>query len=432
MAMIEPFPGIRYDLGRVGNLSDVIAPPYDVIDGSLQQKLYDQHPNNIIRLELTKAEAGDGEFDKYARAGKLWKQWQLDNIVRPEGQPAVYVLHQTYEVDGESYTRKGVFTRVRLERFGEGKVYPHEQTLSGPKEDRFRLMEATHVNFSPVFGLYPDPQRAIQQKLDNYTERTLPIEARDHLNVTSKVWAVQDQTIIRDIIGLFHDKPIFIADGHHRYETAIRYRDELAKKQGGSLTSDHPANFVLMALVGMSDPGLLILPTHRLVQGFTGITADQLRKKLEPHFEVAIIGTGEAAARETWNQIENDGSQDVLGFGTLADQAWLLARFNAESLMNQLAAQHSEAWRSLAVSRLHVVVLDKLLTDLGKASCRYVHLMKEVNDDFKQRGSDLACLVPPAIMQHVTDIAGALEKMPPKSTYFYPKLLTGLVFHSLK
>lgn len=431
MAIIEAFPGIRYDLGRVGKLSDVIAPPYDVIDGVLQQKLYDQHPYNIIRLELNKAEAGDTDGEKYQRAGRLWKQWQLDDIVRSEGQSAIYVLHQKYEVNGEPYTRKGVFARVRLERFGEGRIFPHEQTLSGPKEDRFRLMEATHVNFSPIFGLYSDEERAIQQRLDAHIDRILPMEAHDHLGVTSRIWPVQDQTIIRDVAGQFHDKPVFIADGHHRYETALRYRDELSRKQGG-LSNDHPANFVLMALVGMSDPGLLILPTHRLVQGLSGVTSQQVVAKLEPHFQVELIGKGETAARQTWERIEEDGSQDLLGFGTLADNTWLLARFQAVSLMQQLAPKQSDAWRSLAVSRLHVVVLDKLLADLGKPVCKYVHLLKEVSEDQKLHGSDLACLVPPATMQHVTDIASTLEKMPPKSTYFYPKLLTGLVFHSLK
>lgn len=431
MAMIETFPGIRYDLGRVGNLSDVIAPPYDVIDGVLQQKLYDRHPHNIIRLELTKAEAGEQEGEKYLRAGRLWKQMQLEQVVRSEGQPSLYVLHQLYEVDGQAYTRQGVFARVRLERFGEGKVYPHEQTLSGPKEDRFRLMQAVHANLSPVFGLYPDPECTIQNKLNAAIDRVLPIEARDHLNVISRVWPIHDSTLVREIKAFFHDKPIFIADGHHRYETAIRYRDELVKKEG-ELPYDHPANFVLMALVGMSDPGLLILPTHRLVSGFPGITAPQLQAALQPHFDLQIVGSGEAAGRQTWERLEMDGSQDVIGFGTLADNQWIVARLKDKHLMDELAPKQSPAWRILAVSRLHVAVLDHLLAKIGKGSCRYVHLMKEVFDDQKQRTSDLACLVPPATMQHVTDIAGSLEKMPPKSTYFYPKLLTGLVFHSLK
>lgn len=430
MAMIEPFRGIRYNLGHVGTLSNVVAPPYDVIDSSLQNTLYDKHQHNIIRIELNRTEQSDTENDKYLRAGKLWKHWQLENVLLTEGQPVIYALHQHYTVEGVPYVRKGFFARVQLERFGEGKIYPHEQTLSGPKEDRYRLMQATHANLSPVFGLYPDPEQKVQNRIDRVVERTLPMEATDHLGITSQFWPVQDALAIRDIAGWMHDKPIFIADGHHRYETAIRYRDELIKKQG-PLPAEHPANFILMALVGMSDPGLLILPTHRLVQGFQSLRSGQLKSLLEPHFTVDIIGQGEAAAQETWERMQMDDSQNVLGFGTQADHTWLLAHFQADELMAQLTPKQSDAWRSLAVSRLHEVVLNHLLKDQGKPVCQYVHLLSEVQQAQRAGSLDLACLVPPATMQHVTDIAGQLEKMPPKSTYFYPKLLTGLVFHSL-
>lgn len=431
MAMIEPFRGIRYNLGHVGTLSNVVAPPYDVIDASLQNALYNKHEHNIIRIELNRPEPGDSEIDRYQRAGKLWKHWQLENVLMSDGQSAIYALHQQYEVEGSHFVRKGFFARVHLERFGEGKIYPHEQTLSGPKEDRFRLMQVTHANLSPVFGLYPDPEQNVQNRIDQIVERTLPTEATDHLGVTSMLWPVQDALAIRDVAGLMHDKPVFIADGHHRYETAIRYRDELVKKQG-PLPSEHPANFILMALVGMSDPGLLILPTHRLVQGFTGLRCDQLKSLLEPHFTVEVMGQGESAAVETWERIQMDGSQNVLGFGTQADNTWLLAHFQADELMAELTPRQSDAWRSLAVSRLHEVVLNHLLKGQGKPACQYVHLLSEVHQAQRAGSLDLACLVPPATMRHVTDIAGQLEKMPPKSTYFYPKLLTGLVFHSLK
>jgi uncharacterized protein (DUF1015 family) len=203
-------------------------------------------------------------------------------------------------------------------------------------------------------------------------------------------------------------------------------------KKQGPLPADHPANFILMALVGMSDPGLLILPTHRLVQGLPGLRSDLLKRMLEPHFTVEVIGQGEAAAQETWERMQIDGSQNVLGFGTPVDNTWLLAHFHADELMANRTPKQSVAWRSLAVSRLHEVVLNHLLKEQGTPVCQYVHLLSEVLQAQKAGSLDLACLVPPATMQHVTEIAGQLEKMPPKSTYFYPKLLTGLVFHSLK
>lgn len=431
MAIIEAFPGIRYDLGRVGTLSDVIAPPYDVIDDALQAKLLSQHPNNVIRLELPTSEAGDTEGQKYQRAGMTWKHWLLDGIVRSEGGQAVYVLHQSFEIDGAGYSRQGVIARVRLERVGAGNIYDHEATLSGPKEDRLRLMDATHANFSPVFGLYSDPSREVQQRLNAHIQRVLPIEATDHLGVTSRVWTVMDQAVIRDVAGLLHDKPVFIADGHHRYETAIRYRDDLEKKQG-LLPHDHPANYVMMALIGMSDPGLLILPTHRLVSGHSNLTSAELIRLLEPYFEIMLMGSGSDASRQAWELIQDDGSQDVMGFGTPADDSWILARFTAHALMSKLSPGYSPVWQQLAVSRLHVLVLDHLLGQSEKLSCRYVHLLKEVVEAAQRKECDLACLLPAVEINDMTEIAGNLEKMPPKSTYFYPKLLTGLVFHSLK
>jgi uncharacterized protein (DUF1015 family) len=191
---------------------------------------------------------------------------------------------------------------------------------------------------------------------------------------------------------------------------------------------------VLMMLVGMSDPGLVILPTHRLVSGLPNLTAEQLRPILEPHFELNRIGSGEGAVRETWENIEMDGGQSLLGFGTVADGIWQTARFRSPELMAELAKDHSASWRSLGVSILQVAVLGKLLPTIRGVDpvCRYVHLVSEVNAAVAAKECQLAVLVPPASMKHVEDIAGNLEKMPPKSTYFYPKLLSGLVFNSLK
>ncbi len=189
-----------------------------------------------------------------------------------------------------------------------------------------------------------------------------------------------------------------------------------------------------MMLVSMSDPGLIILPTHRLVSGLPDLTSEQLRRVLEPHFELLKVGHGDAAARDTWEMIEMDGGQNVLGFGTVADGMWHMARFRSPALMAELAAKHSVAWQGLGVSILHVALLGKLLPAAHPAqpACRYVHLLQEVTDAVAARQCQLAVLVPPATMKHVEDIAGNLEKMPPKSTYFYPKLLSGLVFNSLK
>jgi uncharacterized protein (DUF1015 family) len=220
-------------------------------------------------------------------------------------------------------------------------------------------------------------------------------------------------------------KPVFIADGHHRYETGLKYLEE--QREAGAIPNvDAPANFILMNLVGMSDPGLRILPTHRLVSGLPGINAKRLTDRLGRHFEFEVC----ANAAEAWDRIQMDGSQNVLGFGTLADGIWQVGRFNFPALMDRLAPDHSPDWHGLAVSILHVAVLGNLLS--GSPTCQYVHLLKEVEDAAAARSCDLAVLVPPATMGHVERISRNIEKMPPKSTYFYPKLLSGLVFNSVK
>src|SRR3954452_17011599 len=189
MPDIRPFRGVRYDMTRVGALADVIAPPYDVIDASLQDKLYDASPYNIIRLELNREEAGDSPTsNRYTRAARFLKEWTRDGVVREDSQPAYYLYHQTFDVDGQTFTRKGFLARVRLERFGEGKIYPHEQTLSGPKADRLALFNATRTNLSPIFGLYPDPDNEALRAAEAGIRDRTPLEATDHLGVVNRLW----------------------------------------------------------------------------------------------------------------------------------------------------------------------------------------------------------------------------------------------------
>lgn len=430
MADVRAFRAFRYDLGRVGALSDVIAPPYDVIEPALQQALYDRSPYNVIRLILNKEQPADTATEnRYSRAARFLRDWQAEGVLAQDSARAVYVYHQHYEVEGKQHVRKGFLARVRLEPFGQGRIYAHEETMPGPKADRLKLFHATGMNLSPIFGLFPDTEGDVQRRLDDAIRRSLPLEAVDHLGVVSRLWPVTDQHVVSAVTGMMAAKPVFIADGHHRYETGLRYLEE-RRAAGEVPNAEAAANFIMMMLVSMSDPGLLILPTHRLVSGHPGITADRLRAELAPHFECETVGTGEQAARDAWGLIEADGGQDVLAFGTVADGVWQTARFRSPELMAELAHEHSPAWRGLAVSILHVAALGPLLG--GHPECRYVHRLDEVLADTAARRCDFAALVPPATMRHVEEIAGNLEKMPPKSTYFYPKLLSGLVFNPLK
>ncbi|MGQ0633391.1 MAG: DUF1015 domain-containing protein [Planctomycetaceae bacterium] len=432
MPQILPFRGWRYDVSQVGDLSDVTCPPYDVIDSEFQEKLYQRHPCNVIRLELNRDEPGDPNLDeKYRRAAEYLRRWTQQGVLMQERDLALYVYHQIFEWGGAFYTRRGFLGRIRLERFGEGRVFPHEQTMSGPKADRLKLLQACQMNLSPVFGLYPDRDNTAQAPLEDVVRAAPPLEAHDHLGVIHRLWPVTNREAIDQVRRLLADKPVFIADGHHRYETAINYRDGLVAA-GKPVGPDAPANFALMMFVGMSDPGLIILPTHRLVSGLAATTADQIEATLRGHFAIERMGRGPDAAKATWDLIEADGGQGLLGLGTTADGQWLLARLTDGSPMARLAPDQSDDWRGLGVSLLHKLVLEHLLKPhhVGDGvKCRYVHQLEEVAAAQKAGECPLACLVPPAQIEHVEKIAARLEKMPPKSTYFYPKLQTGLVFN---
>ncbi len=431
MAHVHPFRGWRYDVAQVGDLSDVTCPPYDVIDSEFQERLYEQHPCNVIRLELNRDEIGDANPDeKYRRAAEFLKRWIHQGVLIQEHEDSLYVYHQIFEWEGKTYTRRGFLGRIRLERFGEGNVFPHEQTLSGPKADRLKLLAACQMNLSPIFGLYPDDDNAVQAPLEKWVPSITPLEATDHLGVVHRMWPISNHDVIEQVRRSLRDRPVFIADGHHRYETAINYRDGLtvAGKLAGP---DSSPNFVMMMFVGMSDPGLVILPTHRLVSGLESLTKDDLTTALCRNFTLEPVGQGGAAARETWDLIAADGGQDVLGLGTTSDGWWTLARLSDGSPMKTLAPDQSDDWRGLGVSLLHKLVLEHLLKAHHAAGpkCRYVHLVDEVIASQAAKEVPLACLVPPAQIEHVESIAARLEKMPPKSTYFYPKLQTGLVFN---
>ncbi|WP_439626682.1 DUF1015 domain-containing protein [Gemmata sp.] len=432
MADIRGFRGFRYDLGQVGSLSDVVAPPYDVIDPALQKQLYDQSPYNAIRVELTKDEPGDDDLNnRYTRAAGTLREWVASNALRQDTARAVYIYEQTFTAEGQEYTRRGFFARVRLEPFGQGKIYPHEQTMSGPKADRLKLYQATGFNVSPVFGLYPDRDGEIARVLEPFTIKNPPVVAKDHLGVTNRLWVVTDTHAISTLIGLMGPKPVYIADGHHRYETGVKYLEE--RKAAGEVADDEAApNFTLMMLVGMTDPGLIILPTHRLFSGLTAVSSAELEALLAAHFDV-VERTG-TDAKAAWDHIQMDGSQAALGFGTVADGKWFVAKLRDPKVMAEAAPEQSEEWRGLGVSILHKLVVDRLVAPKlgGAPAVKYVHLLKEVTDAVAAKECQVAVLVPPATMEHVEQIAGNGEKMPAKSTYFYPKLLTGMVYHSLK
>jgi uncharacterized protein (DUF1015 family) len=454
MPTIQAFRGIRYDLGHVGSLSNVVAPPYDVIDAELQRRLYDLHPANVVRLILNKDEPGDDEHDnRYSRAARLMRSWLRDGVLFSEAESALYVYHQVFNEGGAEYTRRGFMCRVRLERFGEGNIFPHEETHGAAKADRLKLWSACKANLSQIFGLFPDPENEAQSILETAIMGVAPLEATDHLGVIHRIWPVSNGATITAVIGAMGERPVYIADGHHRYETACNLRDQLAAElaqRGERLPPEHPANYVLMMLVSMSDPGMLVLATHRLFRGLPSMTSEQLRDRLGKAFDTQPAGNGPARARSLWEEIEMEGDQRTLGFYTAADQQWTLARLNdaGRQLMADAATDHSTDWQELGVSILHRLVVDTLLAPRASLPApKYVRDIEEVvrgliegdaagRDATGQAGSgsrfELAALVMPATVEHIRAISSHGERMPAKSTYFYPKLLSGLVINPLE
>ncbi len=470
MADISAFRGVRYDLGHVGSLTGVIAPPYDVIDAQLQQRLYELHPANVVRLILNKDEPSDDDHNnRYTRAARLYRQWRRDGVLFTEADPAIYVYHQVFTEGGTTYTRRGFMCRVRLERFGEGSIYPHEETHGSAKADRLKLWTACQANLSQIFGLYPDQDNDAQNILERAVAGTAPLEATDHLGVVHRIWPVTDVATITAVSAAMGGRPIYIADGHHRYETACNLRDNLAAElaqRGGTLAADHPANFVLMMCVSMSDPGMLVLATHRLFRGLPPIASGPLRERLADVFETEPAGSGPDRAPSLWEEIELEGDQGTLGLYTAKDDQWTIARLTDSGArkMAKVAADHSPEWQGLGVSLLHRLVIDTLLLgreqgaggreqdplptprsplpapkyvrDIGEVVQGLTHGDAAGRDATGQTGTggrfELAALVMPATVQHIRAISGHGERMPAKSTYFYPKLVSGLVINPLE
>lgn len=433
MPEIQAFRGIRYDMGHVGSLSDVIAPPYDVIDPELQEELYKKHPCNVVRLILNRIEREDDEANnRYTRAAGFFKNWREEGVLFEEAEPAVYVYHQEFEALGQTFVRKGFMARIRLERFGEGKIFPHEQTMSKPKADRMMLTAVCKANLSQVFGLYPDETCEVQGALDAAIADKTPLVAIDHLGVTHRIWPVTDVSVIATVTGMMGPKPIFIADGHHRYETACDYRDQVY--DSGFLSPDHPANCVMMHCVAMDDPGLAVLPTHRLLPGVAEMDAVELAEKLGNLFSVRGAGEGAKVASEVWEDVETTDRQDTMALFTKQDGRWTILQLSeaGRAKMDEIAVDRDPVWRQLGVSILHRLVIETLVAPGMTIQPKYVHLVEEVVEGIESGEYPIAALVMPATVDHIRQISMAGERMPAKSTYFYPKLLSGLVINPLE
>jgi uncharacterized protein (DUF1015 family) len=424
---ILPFRGLRYDPARV-RPDDVIAPPYDVVGDADVQALLARSPYNMAHVESCEStDAG------YARAASLLSEWESEGVLHRDEAPAFYVYEQRFTVDGQPYARRVFFARMRIHRHEEGIVRPHEATLSGPKEDRLKLLRATRTNVSPIFGMFADPEAIARSVLDEVAATAPVFEATDARGEQHRLWPVVQQTHIDLLTHAVAASNVTIADGHHRYHTALNYVDE-REASGAASEADR---YILTGLVPEDAPGLVVLPIHRLVRG--DIPTD-LADQLADLYELQTIDAPWSAdgARELWSRVQT-AARDGVAFGVigLAPRTFhLLSARSSEAIASAMPAQLSPASRSLQVLVLNETVLQPLLgiDAAARATGNRIAFTEDVEEAWRPVDSgdyQLAFLVENVHVDQIVAVADAGEVLPQKSTFFYPKLATGMVLNPL-
>ena len=429
MAHIIPFRGLRYDLSRAGEASALVTQPYDRIGPEEQKTYYERSPYNIVRIIKGIAQPSDNGENVYTRAASYLRKWLDEGILVRDAEPSLYVYHQEYTFGGERLTRKGFIALGKLE---PERVHAHEKTLKGPKEDRLRLMRATEGNFGHIFMLYSDPQRAADAALDAAIAGAEPtISAVDDYGNNHRVWRITDPDVISVVQQAVSDKDLYIADGHHRYETAVNFMRECQEK-GWRPAAPESFDVRMMTLFNIDEPGMTIRPIHRLIHSLDDYDAHEFLKRAEEDFDVKRYATLAEMERGV-----AEGREDHT-FGFYSDGVYASLTLRDESIMDRLiAGDWSSDWKRLDVSILHTVILDRLLGIDAKAleeqrNITYAHDPQEGVDAVDSGREQIFFLLNPTSPSEVRRVADHGEKMPQKSTDFYPKLLTGLVLSKME
>lgn len=452
MAYISPFRALRYDPARVA-LPDVVTQPYDKITPEMQDRYYAASPHNLVRIILGKREPTDHEGENtYTRAAASFRDWRRQGIFLQDGQPSLYVYHQRFAVPGGKgeLERRGFIALGRIEDYSTGVVFRHEQTLAKPKADRLDLLRSTRAHFGQLFMLYSDPAREIEGLLVPGGDPA--IEVRDEYGVSHRIWKVADPTLIELVRGKMRDKKLIIADGHHRYETAITYRNERQSELAATAPSGVPRprssqevlvrggdaegvpfQLVMMTFVNMDSPGLVILPTHRVVHGLPSFSSGTLQSGARRYFGVEEVDPSIDAYRA--NVILREaGHAGMALLAVTGDRALLLDRPKAGP---EMFAGLSLRQQSLDVLQLHKCVLEGVL-EISEEAIRnqqnvsYIRDTGEALARVRSGQANVAFLMNPVRIEQVRDIAFAGEVLPQKSTDFYPKLLSGLTIYALE
>ncbi|MBN3032544.1 MAG: DUF1015 domain-containing protein [Candidatus Saganbacteria bacterium] len=435
MVKIFPFQGVFYNKKKLKNLSKVVSPPYDIISPDFQEKLYAGSDFNYIRIILGKEFPGDNEYNNhYVRAAAFLNGWLRHKILIMDDKPAIYIYEQKFSAQGKKYVRLGFIALLRLEEIGRGKVFPHEETYPRAKLDRLQLMRATNADLDSIFAFYSDKKDKIVKVARQFMKRKPMIDVKDAENVAHRVWRIDRKPAINKIISEMRDKAVFIADGHHRYEAAVRYKNEL-KSKNTKFTEDESYNHVMAYFTPVESKGLVVLPIHRVVANLAYYDPIRFVADLNEYFHVVPFTATKHTAPRVRKKLEK-GLQKAAArhaFGLyLGNYRYFLLTLKDEALIDELVAEEKpKAWKHLDVTILHYTVFDRLLNIANETEDRvtYFKSSEEAVKAVDEKGAALAFLLNPTKIEEIMAVAGELEKMPHKSTYFYPKLLSGLVLY---
>ena len=432
MAEIRAFRGLRYDPSIAGDLKELVTPPYDIISPEEQKGYYAKNENNVIRLEYGMELAGDSELqNKYTRAGQQLKDFLNTGVLKRDEKDCLYIYEQIFQLkNGESKSFKGIICLVKLEEFDKGVVLPHEETLSKAKSDRFNLMCATNCNFSQIYSLYLDEQKKIYPAIDALSDGEPDICFATDDGIQQRLWIIPENKEVRDIISLFRAEKLYIADGHHRYETALNYRNKL-REEKGTYVENALFNYVMMFLVNMDNEGLLVFPTHRMLRDLSDFSEEHFLKEVEHDFSVEKCGKPMQMEQEL---SKREGKN--FGFYTGKDYYYILTLKN-KTLMDDLIPEKSEPYRNLDVSILHSGILERFMgidkeNMANQKNLSYTRDFSEAIDRVKDGTFQCSFILNATRINEIKDVTLYKEKMPQKSTYFWPKLITGIVMNQFE
>lgn len=422
MPEIKSFKGIRYNPEKLPNLVDVICQPYDQISNKMEREYKNTNPYNYVRLVLTKYAEGHNRQKEYRDAKRYVDNWINDGIFIKDEKDAIYPYWQEFTVADKTYLRKGFICIVRLEELGKGNILPHEKTLSKPKADRLNLLHATKKDLEPIFLLYTDPKNYVNGLINKKCEEKALIDVKDNKNVTHKLWRIDDQNSIKKITDFLKDSIFVIADGHHRYETAFNYSKELK-----NIDENHSANFKLITLVNIEDPGLIILPTHRLIKDMSDFNLTTFLEKTEKYFEIKKTDRD--------NIVKDLAEHKSRVFGFYSSQTAYILKLKSMADMKKILPDRSKDYRDLDVAILHTLLIEDILGIKPENIEGHVRYERSANKAMRRvdtSGFQFSFLLNPTRSEQVKKIAQNKERMPQKSTDFYPKLISGLVFYDVE